>query len=241
MCLVGRSVEADLHADAGGHTTRFGRLATLKRTQPRLWSPIEGQVKVTFSTARFLLCVVAGASLEGQVIGPANGDGDTINSIKQAAEFSIVPRGQKLVRSLVCINDVDGLGREVAQGRRLTNAITETGTTRSVHRRRTTLKPSRPQVPTRPVKKCNQHRSSPIAKRGLMRRLRSNAVVRPCDPLARAVGRALRTRVLPIPRRRSTFDASPTRRTDSPTMPDPEPIGRTASPSASASTPHIYR
>lgn len=44
------------------------------------------------------------------MIGPANAGGDTIDSIKQAAEFGIVPGGQKLVNLLAFINDVDGWG-----------------------------------------------------------------------------------------------------------------------------------
>ena len=41
-----------------------------------------------------LLVAAAGAVVEGQVIGLANAGGDTINSIKQAAEFGIVKGGR---------------------------------------------------------------------------------------------------------------------------------------------------
>jgi hypothetical protein len=44
------------------------------------------------------------------VIEPANAGGDAINSIKQAAEFGIVPGSQKFVNLPAFINDVDGWG-----------------------------------------------------------------------------------------------------------------------------------
>ena len=45
-----------------------------------------------------------------KIIGLANAGGDTINSIKQAAEFGIVKGGQKLAGLLVFITDVHSLG-----------------------------------------------------------------------------------------------------------------------------------
>ncbi|MGX9965371.1 ABC transporter substrate-binding protein [Roseomonas sp. F4] len=52
-----------------------------------------------------------------QVIGLANAGADTINSIKQAAEFRITRGGRvKLAGLLVFITDVNSLGLEVAQG-----------------------------------------------------------------------------------------------------------------------------
>ena len=50
---------------------------------------------------RFLLVPAAGAELQAKVIGLANAGGDTINSIKQAAEFGIVKGGQSLAGLLV--------------------------------------------------------------------------------------------------------------------------------------------
>ncbi len=50
------------------------------------------------------------------VIGLANAGGDTINCIKQAAEFRITRGGTKLAGLLVFISDVHSLGLEVAQG-----------------------------------------------------------------------------------------------------------------------------
>src|SRR5690606_18146433 len=58
-----------------------------------------------------------------QIIGLANAGGDTINSIKQAAEFGIVKGGQKLAGLLVFITDVHTIGLPLAQGLQLTEAF----------------------------------------------------------------------------------------------------------------------
>ena len=56
------------------------------------------------------------------MIGLANAGADTVNSIKQAAEFGIVQGGQRLAGLLVFIADVDSLGLQAAQGLLLTEA-----------------------------------------------------------------------------------------------------------------------
>jgi branched-chain amino acid transport system substrate-binding protein len=53
---------------------------------------------------------------KAKVIGLANAGGDTINAIKQAAEFGIVKGGQSLAGLLVFVNDVTALGLPTAQG-----------------------------------------------------------------------------------------------------------------------------
>ncbi len=58
-----------------------------------------------------------------QVIGLANAGGDTINSIKQAAEFRITRGGTKLAGLLMFVTDVHSLGLEVAQGLVLTETF----------------------------------------------------------------------------------------------------------------------
>jgi branched-chain amino acid transport system substrate-binding protein len=58
-----------------------------------------------------------------KVIGLANAGGDTINSIKQAAEFRITRGGTKLAGLLVFITDVHSLGLEIAQGLVLTETF----------------------------------------------------------------------------------------------------------------------
>jgi branched-chain amino acid transport system substrate-binding protein len=58
-----------------------------------------------------------------KVIGLANAGGDTINSIKQAAEFRITRGGTKLAGLLVFVTDVHSLGLETAQGLVLTETF----------------------------------------------------------------------------------------------------------------------
>jgi branched-chain amino acid transport system substrate-binding protein len=60
---------------------------------------------------------------KSKIIGLANAGGDTINSIKQASEFGIVKRGQKMAGLLVFITDIHALGLETAQGLQLTSAF----------------------------------------------------------------------------------------------------------------------
>ena len=50
------------------------------------------------------------------MIGLANGGDDTINAIKQAAEFGITRGGQKLAGLVIVISIVHGLGLEIARG-----------------------------------------------------------------------------------------------------------------------------
>ena len=57
------------------------------------------------------------------MIGLANAGGDTVNSIKQAAEFGITQGGQKLASLLVFLSDVHSLGLEVSQGLVLTTGF----------------------------------------------------------------------------------------------------------------------
>jgi branched-chain amino acid transport system substrate-binding protein len=60
---------------------------------------------------------------KAKIIGLANAGGDTINTIKQAAEFGIVQKGQKLAGLLVFITDINSLGLAAAQGLQLTSAF----------------------------------------------------------------------------------------------------------------------
>lgn len=60
---------------------------------------------------------------KAQVIALANGGGDTITSLKQAAEFGIVQGGQKLAGMLLFISDIHSLGLKTAQGLMLTTAF----------------------------------------------------------------------------------------------------------------------
>ena len=82
-----------------------------------------GGVKHPLNTQDFSSFLLQAQASKAQVIGLANAGGDTINSIKQAAEFGIVKGGQKLAGLLVFVSDIHSLGLERAQGLSLTEAF----------------------------------------------------------------------------------------------------------------------
>jgi len=82
-----------------------------------------GGVKHPINTNDFSSFLLQAQASKAQVIGLANAGGDTISSIKQAAEFGIVKGGQKLAGLLVFVSDVHSLGLERAQGLSLTEAF----------------------------------------------------------------------------------------------------------------------
>jgi branched-chain amino acid transport system substrate-binding protein len=76
-----------------------------------------GQVRTPFpGTTDFSSFLVQAQASRAKVIGLANAGGDTINSIKQAAEFGVTRRGVKLAALLLFISDVHSLGLQTAQG-----------------------------------------------------------------------------------------------------------------------------
>jgi len=82
-----------------------------------------GDVKAPINTADFSSYLLQAQASKAQVIALANAGGDTVNSIKQAAEFGIVKGGQKLAALLAFISDVHSLGLERAQGLQLTESF----------------------------------------------------------------------------------------------------------------------
>jgi branched-chain amino acid transport system substrate-binding protein len=82
-----------------------------------------GAVRHPLNTPDFSSFLLQAQASKAKVIGLANAGGDTINSIKQAAEFGIVQGGQKLAGLLVFLSDVHGLGLQTAQGLTLTTAF----------------------------------------------------------------------------------------------------------------------
>ena len=77
---------------------------------------VVGAVRHPLNTPDFSSFLLQAQSSKAKVIGLANAGGDTINSIKQAAEFGIVSGGQRLAGLLVFITDVHSLGLKTAQG-----------------------------------------------------------------------------------------------------------------------------
>src|SRR6202166_4560242 len=79
-----------------------------------------GKVRHPLNTNDFSSFLLQAQASKAKVIGLANAGGDTINSIKQAAEFGIVKGGQSLAGLLVFASDVNALGLPTAQGLALT-------------------------------------------------------------------------------------------------------------------------
>ena len=82
-----------------------------------------GSVKAPLSTQDFSSFLLQAQSSGAKVVGLANAGGDTINSIKQAAEFGIVQGGQNLAGLLIFITDIHSLGLKTAQGLIFTGAF----------------------------------------------------------------------------------------------------------------------
>src|SRR5262245_49811507 len=75
-----------------------------------------GKVRHPLNTNDFSSFLLQAQSSKAKVIGLANAGGDTINAIKQAAEFGIVNGGQSIAGLLIFAPDVGALGLPTAQG-----------------------------------------------------------------------------------------------------------------------------
>jgi branched-chain amino acid transport system substrate-binding protein len=82
-----------------------------------------GSVNVPLNNADFSSYLLQAQSSKAKIIGLANAGGDTINSIKQAAEFGIVQGGQRLAGLLLFVSDVHSLGLQTAQGLQMTESF----------------------------------------------------------------------------------------------------------------------
>jgi branched-chain amino acid transport system substrate-binding protein len=79
-----------------------------------------GAVKHPLNTQDFSSFLLQAQASKAKVIGLANAGGDTINAIKQGAEFGIAAGGQQFAGLLVFVTDVNALGLKTAQGLVLT-------------------------------------------------------------------------------------------------------------------------
>jgi len=84
---------------------------------------VVGAVKHPLNTADFSSFLLQAQASKAKVIGLANAGGDTVNAIKQAAEFGITSGGQKLASLLMFISDVHALGLKTAKGLNLTETF----------------------------------------------------------------------------------------------------------------------
>ena len=81
-----------------------------------------GSVRHPFPGSDFSSFLLKAQSSGAQIIGLANAGADTINSIKQAAEFGITPK-QQLAGLLMFITDVHSLGLKATQSMYLTEGF----------------------------------------------------------------------------------------------------------------------
>jgi len=81
-----------------------------------------GAVRHPFPGSDFSSFLLKAQSSGAQIIGLANAGADTINSIKQAAEFGVTPK-QQLAGLLMFVSDVHSLGLKTTQGMYLTEGF----------------------------------------------------------------------------------------------------------------------
>ncbi|MBI1244307.1 MAG: ABC transporter substrate-binding protein [Alphaproteobacteria bacterium] len=89
----------------------------------KMGGKIVGSVRHPLNSNDFSSFLLQAQSSKAKIIGLANAGGDTVNSIKQAAEFGIVRGGQNLAGLLVFLTDVHALGLDAAQGLIMTSAF----------------------------------------------------------------------------------------------------------------------
>jgi branched-chain amino acid transport system substrate-binding protein len=103
---------------AFGHALERDTAAVVEKSGGK----VLGKVRHPFPGQDFSSFLLQAQASKAKIIGLANAGGDTINSIKQAAEFGIVKGGQNLAGLLVFITDVHALGLQTAQGLIFTEA-----------------------------------------------------------------------------------------------------------------------
>src|SRR5476649_301501 len=101
---------------AFGHALETDTIAVVEKNGGK----VLGKVRHPLNTNDFSSFLLQAQASKAKVVGLANAGGDTINSIKQAAEFGIVKGGQSLAGLLVFASDVNALGLPTAQGLALT-------------------------------------------------------------------------------------------------------------------------
>ena len=98
---------------AGGIALETGMADAVRRAG----GTIAGSVRHPFPNADFSSFLLTAKTSGAQVVATANGGDDTINTIKQAAEFGIGPAaGQRIAVSNLYFNAVKALGLPTAQG-----------------------------------------------------------------------------------------------------------------------------
>jgi branched-chain amino acid transport system substrate-binding protein len=104
---------------AFGHALERDTVAVVEKNGGK----VLGKVRHPINTNDFSSFLLQAQASKAKIIGLANAGGDTINSIKQGAEFGIVKGGQKFAGLLVFATDVAALGLPTAQGLVLTETF----------------------------------------------------------------------------------------------------------------------
>jgi branched-chain amino acid transport system substrate-binding protein len=101
---------------AFGHALERDTMAVVEASGGK----VLGAVRHPLNTQDFSSFLLQAQASKAKVIGLANAGGDTINAIKQGAEFGITAGGQQFAGLLVFVTDVNSLGLKTAQGLVLT-------------------------------------------------------------------------------------------------------------------------
>jgi branched-chain amino acid transport system substrate-binding protein len=101
---------------AFGHALERDTTAAVKAAGGK----VLGAVRHPLNTNDFSSFLLQAQASKAKIIGLANAGGDTINAIKQGAEFGIGTGAQKFAGLLVFASDVNALGLKTAQGLTLT-------------------------------------------------------------------------------------------------------------------------
>jgi branched-chain amino acid transport system substrate-binding protein len=103
---------------AFGHAAERDAVAAIEANGGK----VVGKVRHPLNTPDFSSFLLQAQASKAKVVGLANGGADTINAVKQAAEFGIVKGGQNLAAMFMVVNDVAALGLATAQGLVFTDA-----------------------------------------------------------------------------------------------------------------------
>ncbi|AWU95441.1 ABC transporter substrate-binding protein [Azospirillum ramasamyi] len=104
---------------AFGHSLENEAAKTVKE----LGGTVKGSVRHPLGASDFSSFLLQAQASGADVVAFANAGGDTINGVKQAAEFGIPQSGQTLAGLLLNVNDIHALGLETSQGLMLANSF----------------------------------------------------------------------------------------------------------------------
>lgn len=97
---------------AFGRTMQDDATAFIDRAGGR----VVGSVAMPFPSTDFSSAIIQAQASRAKVVGLANAGDDLVNCVKQAGEFGLTRRGQRLAAMLVFINNIHAIGIQAAQG-----------------------------------------------------------------------------------------------------------------------------